>query len=74
MREVGILLSNCTWASRSTISIVTGKSPGHLSFNKDMIMQIAIDMNWSEMLRKKGKFAEKTTNWKMSNEINISAK
>ena len=52
-REVDVLLSNCAWAIRSTCSTVTGKSPGQLLFGRDMIMQIAIDIQWEEILRRK---------------------
>merc|ERR1712232_637750 len=55
MREVDVLLSSCAWALRSTASVVTGKTPGQMAFNQDMIMHAAIEMNWEDILRKKQK-------------------
>ena len=59
MREVNVLISSCAWALRSTTSAVTGKTLGQLIYNKDMIMQVEIDVSWSETLRQKEKLVEK---------------
>ena len=53
MREVDVLLSSCAWALRATVSGVTHRSPAQLAFNHDMIMQIAIENDWKQVLQKK---------------------
>ena len=53
MREVDVLLSSCAWALRSTASVVIGKTPGQMAFNHNIIMYVAIEMNWDDALRKK---------------------
>ena len=55
MREADIILPSCTQVLRSTASVATRKNPGQLVCNKYMIMKVAIDMSWSEALRKEEK-------------------
>ena len=59
MREVENFHSIYTWALRSNEILVTGKTLGQLIYNKDMIMQVEIDVSWSETLRQKEKLVEK---------------
>ena len=52
-REVDVLLSSCAWALRSTANVATSNTPGQMVYGYDMIMQVAIKMNWNETLMKK---------------------
>ena len=70
MREVDILLSSCAWALRSTVSAVTGKSPGQLAFKTDMIMQAAIEVNWTKIMQSKNKMIEKNSKFENAKRIN----
>ena len=51
MREVDVLLSSFPWALRPTASTVRSKTLGQLIHNKDVIMQVAIDVSWGKTLR-----------------------
>jgi len=37
---------------RSTANIATGNTPGQIVYRHDIIMQVAIEMNWNNILRK----------------------
>ena len=51
MREVDALILTCAWTLRSTVSAVTGRSPGQLACNQGMIMGSEVDMSWSNSRR-----------------------
>ena len=70
MRNVNILLLSCAWALYSSISIVIGKTPGKLVYYKDIIMQVEIDINWSDVLRKKEKTIAKNNKLESAKRIN----
>ena len=55
MREADVLLSTCAWSLMSTASTVTDKIPGQLHFKADMTMQIEMDPNWNELIKRKEK-------------------
>ena len=55
MRGVKTLLSSCGWTLISTASVVTGETPGKSINNKDMTMQVVIDVRRRETLRQKEK-------------------
>ena len=50
LHEVDILLSSYVQALRSTISVVNMKSPVQLVFGTNMMMQVAIETDWKEIL------------------------
>ena len=62
MREVDVSLSSCARSIRSTASVITGKIPGQVICDKDVIMWVEIDVSWSDTVRKKEKIIEKITN------------
>ena len=47
--EVDIALQSVAWALRSTLSTMSGYSPGQLVFSRDMIMQNAVTADWEKI-------------------------
>ena len=47
--EVDTALQSVAWALRSTISTMSGYTPGQLVFNKDMIMQNTVIADWEKI-------------------------
>ena len=45
--EVHNMLQAMAWAYRTTVSTSTHHSPGELVFNRDMIMNLAITIDWA---------------------------
>ena len=46
--ELDKALQSVAWALRSTVSSMSGFTPGQLVFNKDIIMQAAVIVDWGE--------------------------
>ena len=44
-----IALQSVAWAFRSTLSTMSGYSPGQLVFSRDMIMQNAVTADWEKI-------------------------
>ena len=60
-QEVEIWIPTCTHALHSTASVEARDSPGELRFIPNMIIQVAIELNRREVLRKKNSLIEKKT-------------
>ena len=58
--EVEAALQSVAWAIRSTISTMSGYTPGQLVFSKDMIMQSVVTADWEKIKRLKRQSAENT--------------
>ena len=52
-QQLHATLQSIAWAIRSTISTITDYSPAQLVFNKDMIMQMHINIDWEKLKRKR---------------------
>ena len=53
MREIDILLSSYAQALRNTTNVVTGNTPRQMVYGYDIIMQVVIEMNQNNILKKK---------------------
>ena len=51
--ELYSILRSIAWAIRTTIHTVTNYSPAQLVFNKDMIMQMQINVDWQILKQKR---------------------
>lgn len=49
MKELDKALQTVAWAIRSTVSTMSGYTPGQLVFNKDMIMQSNVIVDWEKI-------------------------
>ena len=59
--EVETALQSAAWAIRSTVSTMSGYTPGQMVFSKDMIMQTAVTADWEKIKHRKRQ-AAKTAN------------